>query len=164
MPEQRSRRLAINTVYSVLSWLVPLVLTLVVTPVVLGRLGDSLYGLYAAILGFISYSFTFGIGKAAAKYVAEYRAAGRTDLVSEVVSSVVWLSVALGLIANIAVFLGARWLAADVLLIPPELRETAVVALYLAAVTIGVTMLSQVFQFVLQGIQRFDRFLWLTNL
>lgn len=162
--ESRSTRLARNAVYGVLSWLLPLGLTLLVTPSIIRGLGAELYGLYAIILGFISYSFTFGIGKIAAKYVAEYRAAGRDELLSQVVSSVLWLSLGLGFLAIVFVALTARWLAIEVLLIPQPLQDTAAVALYLAAATIAVTMVSQVFQSVLQGLQRFDRYVWLTNL
>jgi len=165
MPAQsRTKRLARNAAYGVLSWLLPLLLTLIVTPRVVGGLGTELYGLYAIILSFISYSFAFGIGKIAAKYVAEHRAAGRTELLSQVVSTVFWLSLILALAANVVVILSARWITTDVLLIPDQLQQTATVAIYLAAATIAVTLISQVFQFVLQGLQLFDRYLWLTNL
>ena len=58
----RSTRLARNAAYGVLSWLLPLGLTLLVTPSIVRGLGTDLYGLYAIILSFISYSFAFGIG------------------------------------------------------------------------------------------------------
>lgn len=153
-----------NGIYSLLSWMLPLFLALVVTPIIVRGLGNEIYGLYAVILGFISYSFSFGIGKTAAKYVAEYRASGETEKISEMVSAILWISLAFGLLAVTVVSATSNYLVANILLISPGLQSTAVAALYLAGVTILITMLSQVFQFVIQGLQRFDRFLLLTNL
>ena len=62
-PLNRRKRLVKNGVFSALSWFFPLLLAFIVTPIVVRGLGGELYGLYAVILGFISYSFTFGIGK-----------------------------------------------------------------------------------------------------
>lgn len=162
--DTRQRRLFKNGAYSLLSWLVPLIPTFVVTPIVVKGLGNEIYGVYVVILGFISYFFTFGIGKAAAKYVAEYRASGETEKISDIISSTIILSGILGAIGTIGIAFFAPFIVADVLLISEPLQNTAVVALYLACANILLSMMSQIFQFVLQGLQRFDRFLLLTNL
>ncbi len=167
MPTKPAGRQALifkNGIYSALSWVFPVIFAFIATPVVVRGLGSELYGLFGLILGFISYSFTFGIGKTAAKYVAEYKASGDFDKISETVSAALWLSIGIGIIGAAIVATTASFLVSDVLFIKPELHDTAVVALYLAALTIMVSMLSQVFQSVLQGLQRFDRFLFLTNL
>lgn len=162
--ETRTSQMLRNGVYSIASWGMPLALALVVTPIVVEKLGHEAYGLYVLIIGFISYSFTFGIGRAAAKYVAEYRASGETGKISEIVSSVLWLSIGFGVLAVIVIGLTARYIVSDVLFISPALQETAVTGLYLGSFTILIAIISQVFQFVLQGLKRFDRFLFLTNL
>ena len=163
-PAGRQLRIFKNGIYSALSWVFPIVFALIVTPVVVRGLGNELYGLYTIIVGFISYSFTFGIGKTAAKFVSEYKATGETDKISETVSSAFWLSLGWGVVGAAIVALTANYIVTNVLLIPPQLQDTAVIAVYLACFTILVTMLSQVFQYVLQGLQRFDLFLFLTNL
>ncbi len=152
-----------NGIYSMFSWIIPLVLGLVITPVVVNQLGKESYGLYSVILGFISYSFSIGIGKTASKYVAEYRAANESEKLADTLSSILWISLAFGLISTAIIFLTAKYLVINVLLITPEFQETAVTAMYFAGLTILITMISQIFQFVLQGLQRFDRFLLLTN-
>ena len=159
----RQARIFKNGIYSALSWVFPIIFALIVTPVVVRGLGNELYGLYAVILGFISYSFTFGIGKTAAKYVSEYKATGEIDKISATVSSALWLSLSIGIIGAAIVALTADYIVSNVLFIPPPLYDTAVSALYLACLTIVVTMLSQVFQSVLQGLQRFDLFVFLTS-
>lgn len=163
-PHSRKRRLAANTVFSLISWFFPLVVSFFATPVIVRGLGNENYGLYALITGFISYSFGFGIGKTAAKYVSEYKASGETEKISEVLSAIFWFSLAIGLLGTTIIALFAHVIAAEVLQIPPDMQENAVIALYLAAGTIVVYMLSQVFQFSLQGLHRFDRYSILINL
>ncbi len=163
-PERTQARIFKNGIYSVLSWVFPIIFAVIVTPVVVRGLGVELYGLFGLILGFISYSFTFGIGKIAAKYVAEYRASGDYDKISESVSAALWLSFGIGIIGAAIVAITADRIVSDVLFIKPALHSTAVAAIYLAAITIPLSMLSQVFQSVVQGLQRFDRFVFLTNL
>jgi O-antigen/teichoic acid export membrane protein len=162
VPDQKSRVVR-NGIYSALSWLLPIILAFVATPIVVHGLGTEQYGLYALVLGFISYSFTFGVGRIAAKYVAEFRASGEPDKISESVSATFWFSLLIALLGVTLVALTARLIVVDVLFIPEEHQGVAVSAIYLACVTILFTMLSQVFQYVLQGVHSFDRYLLLTN-
>ena len=163
-PLSRKRRLAINSVFSFASWLVPLLVSFVATPIIVRGLGTESYGLYALISGFISYSFSFGIGKTAAKYVAEYSSAGNVGKIGEVLSAIFWFSLSVGLIGTAVIAISATFIVSEVLQIPPEAQPLAVTALYLACVTILVYMLSQIFQFALQGLHRFDKYSILINL
>lgn len=163
VPNKRNR-LVKNSIYGLLSWIFPILPTMIATPMVLDSLGKERYGLFVVILGFISYFFTTGIGKVAAKYVAEYRATGETEKISAIISSTILLGMGATLIGTAAVIVFSRPIIADILRIPPELQNDAVMALYLGCATIVSIMLGQVFQLVLQGLHRFDRYLLLTNL
>jgi O-antigen/teichoic acid export membrane protein len=156
--------IARNAVFSVLSWMLPLGLSLLVTPVIVGALGNAAFGIYALFLGIIGYSFTFGIGKAAGKYVAQFKAAGEYKALSEAVTAVLISSVVLGLMAALVFWAFAGPIVTHILLIPPEGFDPAVRGFYLAGVIIFFTMISLVYQNVLQGIQRFDRLALLTGL
>lgn len=163
-PHSRKKRLAINTVFSFISWFFPLAVSFVATPIVVRGLGNESYGIYALITGFISYSFGFGIGKTAAKYVSEYNASGETDKISDVLSAIFWFSLTIGLAGTAIIAYFAHFIAADILQIPEVLQERATVGLYLASGTIVVYMLSQVYQYALQGLHRFDKYSLLINL
>lgn len=163
-PHSRKRRIAANTVFSLISWFFPLAVSFFATPIIVRGLGNENYGLYALITGFISYSFGFGIGKTAAKYVSEYKASGETEKISEVLSAIFWFSLAIGMFGTTIIAIFARFIASEVLQIPPDMLATATIALYLASGTIVVYMLSQVFQFSLQGLHRFDKYSILMNL
>ena len=157
-------RLATNSVFSFAAWILPMVVAFVTTPILIKYLGNQQYGILAVILGFLSYSFTFGIGKVVAKLVPEYRAAGESSKVNEVISATLWFSLLIGLIGSAAIAISARYIVADILLISPDFQVTATTALYLACVSAVVLMLSQNFQYVLQSLHRFDSFVVLTTL
>ncbi|MEO7659339.1 MAG: oligosaccharide flippase family protein, partial [Pyrinomonadaceae bacterium] len=167
MPDEipsRRHRHAKNSLYGLLSWLFPIFPTFVVTPILITNLGNEMYGLYVVILGFISYFFTGSIGRAAAKYIAEYRASGEIDKISDIVSSTILLTISLSLLATGLVVVFARFIVADIMLISPELQNDAVLALYIAAALILIGTTGQIFQLILQGLQRFDIYLLVTNL
>lgn len=151
------KRLAYNAFFSLVSWFLPLVLGFLATPIILRGLGYEEYGLFSLILGFISYSFTFGVGRAATKYVSEYRAQGQTAKISEIISATFWLSVLLGVFGVAAILVGSEIIVADVLQIKTEDHAAAINSLYLASATIAFLMIGQVFQAVVQAVHRFDR-------
>jgi O-antigen/teichoic acid export membrane protein len=59
---------------------------------------------------------------------------------------------------------GAPYIVSNILLVPPESRDLAVNALYLACVTMLMSMISPIPLYVLQGLHRFGSQLLLTNL
>jgi O-antigen/teichoic acid export membrane protein len=164
MSNSNTTRLVVrNSIYSALSWVVPFIVGPVVTPILVARLGAQQYGLYLIITGFVAYSFAFGIGKAAAKYVSELGAEESADALSDILSSIFWISIALGVSVLALTFLSAGFVVSGVLSLPEEVQETARTGLYLGSGIMVVTMIAQIPQYVLQGLQRFDRYLVLAN-
>lgn len=158
-----TRRFAINTIYSVLSWLLPLILALVTTPFLIRGLGVETYGVYLLVLGFITYFFTYGVGKSAAKFVAEYRAKNDVVMARKLVSAALITNVVISVVAASIIALLARFIVGSVLDINEPIDRIAEFSLLLACVTVIVAVPGQIFQFVLQGIHRFDRFLFVVN-
>ncbi len=152
-----------NVLFSLLSWLLPLISTFVVMPFVVRGLGAEEFGLLTLILGFISYSFTFGVGRAVTKYVAEYHAAKEFGRIDDVLSATLALNLLVGGIGAIILALSAKFFVQDVLLIDSHLQTKAVSAFYVAAATVVVLMTQQVFSAVLQAIGRFDWFSHITT-
>jgi O-antigen/teichoic acid export membrane protein len=98
------------------------------------------------------------------KYVPELQASAESEKVTEVISATFWFSLFVGIIGSSALVLTAPVIVDRLLLISSENRQIAINSLYLAG-GIGVAlMLSQVFQFVLQGLHRFDNYVTITNL
>lgn len=167
MPNEKiasRRKFLKNSIYGLLSWLLPIIPTFVATPIVVKTLGDEQYGVLVVIIGFISYFFTTAIGKVAAKYVAEYTATGAKDRISAVISGTLVFGFLTTLAGSLATAALARPIVERVLFIKPALQDEAVTGLYIASLTIITIVVGQVFQLVLQGLHRFDRFLLLANL
>lgn len=154
--KQTARSVARNVMYGSLAWVSMLGLNLIAIPVIVGSLGNHDYGIYALVLGFIAYSFTFNSGRAITKYVAEYRVSGESGKIRDVISASFFLNIAIGACGVTVMCLLAGWLVRTVFGIEPADQEKTIIAMYLASGIIFVTMLSQIFSSVLQGIQRFD--------
>jgi len=158
------KRLVKNAMFSALSWFLPIILTVFGTPLIVKGLGYEKYGLYALILGFISYSFTFGIGRAVTKYVSEYNTSSQKQKVSEVISTTFWFSILLCLIGGILLIGSSEYIVSDVLQINAVFHDSAIYGLYIASASICLMLVGQVFQGVLQAIHRFDQVSFLITL
>ncbi len=153
---QTSKSIFRNAVYGSLTWILPLGLSFVATPVIVRSLGNSDYGIYALVLGFISYSFTFNFGRAVTKYIAEYRVSGESERIRGVISASFFLNIVIGLTGLLVICLSAGWLVRTVFNIAPDAQDKTINAIYVAAAIIFLWMLTQVFTSVIQGVHRFD--------
>ena len=151
-----------NTIFGFLSWFLPLGLSFVATPIILHGLGIEKYGLYTLVLGFISYSFTFNVGKAIVKYVSEFQATDQTEKISEIISATLLLNLIVGGLGMLLVLFFSEWFVVNVLQIESELRDEAVAAFHLAALLILATMFSQAFSSIIQAVHRFDVYSYIT--
>lgn len=153
---QTGKSIARNVFYGFLTWVMPLGLSFAATPIIISALGEIDYGIYSLVLGFIGYSFAFGIGRAITKYTAEYRSSGQTDKIRDVISATFFINVAVALIGVITICLSANVIVKSVFKIGEAEQSKTVTALYIASAIVFFTMLTQVFNSVLQGIHRFD--------
>lgn len=162
--ENRKTQIIYNGIYGSLSWFLPLILAFYATPILVRSLGNENYGIYALLIGFISYSFNFGIGRAVTKYVAEYRADNRIEEAIGIVSSTYYVCLFLAVIANLLIILFAGSIVRDVLQIGAERQQLAINALYVSGATIFVLLLSQTYQALIQSAHRFDRLAIIMNI
>jgi O-antigen/teichoic acid export membrane protein len=152
-----------SVLFGFLSTLLPLVSTFVVTPFVVRGLGTQEFGLFALVVTFISYSFNFGIGRAVVKYIAEYRAKGDVESVSDVLAANLFLNLTVGIAGAIILILLTKTLVQDVLLIEFVQQSRAVTGFYIAAATVVFLMVQQVFSSVLQAVGKYDWFSHITT-
>lgn len=152
-----------NVLYGLSTWVLPLILSFVSTPIILRSLGDKEYGIYALVLGFIAYSFNLNFSRAITKYIAEYRISGETEKIRDIISATLFINLSVGIVVIIMIFVAGNYLVADVFQIDAEAQNKTVTALYIASLTLFFLMLNQVFNSILQGIHRFDTFSKITN-
>lgn len=160
----RSGKLIVNSVYSVVAWMAPLLMAFLATPFVLKRIGTEVYGVYLVVLGFIGYSFTFNAARAVAKFVAELRGSQNVQKINSAVTVAFALNLSVGVIGACILAFLAEWLVGDVLHISPELQRPAALAIMIGGLSIPAMLVGQVFQNILQGEQRFGTLSLIANL
>ena len=153
---QTSMSIVRNVAFGSLTWFLPLGLSFVATPMIVRSLGNNDYGIYALVLGFIGYSFTFNLGRPIIRYVAEYRNSGQSEKIRNIISASFFLNLAVGAIGVLIICSLAGWLVREVFRIDPSEQTKAIQSLYLASSIIFMSMLNQVFSSVILGLQRFD--------
>lgn len=145
-----------NVLYGFSTWLLPLGLSFLATPLIVRTLGNQDYGIYALVLSLIGYTFNLNFGRAVTKYVAEFRAAGEAEKIREVISASFFINLIFGFAGVLLLAVSANWLVRDVFQIAEADQTKTVDALYIAALAVFSLIVSQVFSAVLQGIYRFD--------
>lgn len=153
-----------NLFFGLSTWIFPLALSFLATPVIVNSLGLEDYGIYALVLGFVGYSFSFSIGRTLIKYVAEYRIKGETEKINDIISATLVVNLVVGVIGVLLLAGLSDWYAADISGLVGESRTKAVYALYIAAVIVFISMTSQVFDGILQGLHRYDVYSKIFNL
>ena len=153
-----------NSLFTLLSWLLPLGLTFFATPFIVRGLGNEQYGFYALMTGFIAYSFTFNIGRAVTKYVVEFNAAGEKEKVSQIISATFFLSLFVATIGSLFLVFISEILVDKVLLIDAASRENTIFALRIAALCIWLMIIGQVFIAVVQATHRFEIYSLITTI
>lgn len=163
LPSQSSASIARNTIYGALTWLLPLALSLAVTPLLYRSLGTETYGIYVLVIGLISYSFNFGIGRAVVRYISAYRSTNEVAMIRGIFSATLIIAAVIGSFGMILILLLADVLVSDVLRIDAHLAADAASAIRIAAIIIFFSTINQVFWSVLQGAHRFDIYSKLFN-
>lgn len=161
---ETSKSIFKNVLYGFSTWILPLGLSFIATPIIVKSLGNEDYGIYALILGFIGYSFNFNLGRAITKYIAEYRAKGELTKINDVISSTLILNLIVGMTGVLTICLLADWLVKDIFQIEVNSQSKTITAFYIASAIVFITTLNQVFNSILQGLQRFDTFSKIYNI
>jgi O-antigen/teichoic acid export membrane protein len=160
----RRQTIARNSLFGILAWLAPLIIGMIATPILIGRLGNNEFGLYSVVLGFLAYSFGFGTARVVTKFVAEYRASGDESKINDVLSATFWLNLSIGLIGSSILIFAAPFIVSEILLISEPQVETGIHAIYFASAAMLAGMIGQIFQFTLQGLHRFGIILLVTTI
>jgi O-antigen/teichoic acid export membrane protein len=142
-----------NILFGSFTWILPIGLAFYATPKIVKGLGHQDYGIYALVMGFISYSFTLNLGRVMTKYIAEYK--DDFAKINEVYSISLLIHLIVATFGMLLTGLSARYLVENVFLIS---QSEAVFSFVLAGITIFFLMFSSFYTSIIQGLQRFDVF------
>jgi O-antigen/teichoic acid export membrane protein len=134
-----------------------LVISLLLTPFLVHRLGDEGYGIVALISGLVGYSgvLYFGLGAAIVKFVAEHHARDDQESLDETVSTIFGVYLAFGALCFVLALALAAPLPA-IFHIPPQHANEARAMVVMMGVALLVQFPGSVYGGVVMGLQRFD--------
>lgn len=146
-----------NTSANFIGQLITLGTGFLLTPFILGHLGESSYGLWALVGSIAAYGFLFDLGITAAivKYVAEYRARDDVDKMNSLIATTLWFYTLVGLlIVLLGVFFAPIF--PRIFNVAPSEQEIASRLVLITSVSMAISLISTVPASVLSGLQRFD--------
>ncbi len=151
------RQVLINTLSNYGGKIVTLGVWFFLTPYILSKLGQSVYGMWVIVGSLVSYGslLDFGIANAITKYVAEYHAKEEYDQAHSLVATALWLYTIVGLAA---ILLGAILapILPHIFNIPVDQRTTFSWLILLSGIGLGISLPSAAPISVLRGLHRFD--------
>jgi O-antigen/teichoic acid export membrane protein len=133
----QENRIARNSFYSVIQFVIPTLFLLGVTPVLIYRMGTESYGLWmlaTSALGLMSIA-EFGLNTAISKYVAEYVGSGETKALSAVLSGGLSAYVLLGVVLIVPLYIYSPALAG--LFQPSQALNTEQIGSVIRIITLG---------------------------
>jgi O-antigen/teichoic acid export membrane protein len=132
-------------------------ITFVLSPFLVHHLGDARYGLWGVIGSIIGYLglLDLGIRVGVTRFVARHEATGDREAANRLVSTALGLFGVIGLIAVVGgtlISLNLQRFAQT----PSNYVHEASIAVFIASITMGVSLVSGVYGAVIGGLQRFD--------
>lgn len=151
------RGFLVNTLWTWAAVVTSLALALLVTPLVIRRLGPDAYGLWVLAFSFTEYYsiVDLGVRSAVVKYVAQHTTLGETDELHRVLNTA-FAYFGLGGVALLVFTLLIAPVVSGMFDVPPELRATSVHVLMATGAGVAATFAFMWLGASLEAIQRFD--------
>lgn len=147
-----------NSLYNLLGGVIPAIASLLIVPVIIHRLGEVEYGVFALVTAVVGYFAVLDINLTASsvKYLAEYQARREATKVAQVFFFGGFIYFGIGLLGGLGIFFSAEFLAASVFRVPPQLQQTAATALQVAGFAFLFGQVQTYLQSAPQALQRYD--------
>jgi O-antigen/teichoic acid export membrane protein len=147
-----------NALAGAIGYAWPVVLALVTTPYIVGKLGNDVYGILAlvtSVLGFFAF-LDLGVTNASVKYIAESYAKNDVKEISKIIGSSLTVFLTVGMIGGAFIAFLTSTLVQRLLKIPPLHVSDAMFAFYVASCGFVLNMVVGVFVAIPKAIQRYD--------
>ena len=143
---------------SLLGYAVPMVISMVTTPIVLKALGISAYGLVSLVNVIIGYLtvMDMGLDMPITKYLAEDRAKVDNDSANRMLNNALQLYFIIGVVGMLAIILTSNFFAYRVFKVPHDMLSEAVKVFQLAGIGFLGSVAMSWGRAVSMGVQRFE--------
>lgn len=130
---------------------------LLITPLLVWKLGVEGYGIYILITSLVGYYgiLDLGLGQGLIKFVAEYNAKNDSESLSNAINAAIVVQMVMGLLASILLIIFASNIV-DLLKISEGYKHESKNYIYLCSFGFFFTMVNGAFSSALMGLQRYD--------
>lgn len=152
-----NRRLIVNSALHSLTFLIPTIVLLALTPYFVSQVGEEGYGIWMlsyAILG-LAGTLELGMGLASTKYVAEYAVNRDSPGLSTIFTASLFAYLLLGLAAGAALYFLAPYLG-EWIKLQPALKPTAIAAVRIISFAVWPSLAIGAFTGIPRGLQRYS--------
>lgn len=154
-----SRGIVSNTFFSVLSKIIPIIISIICIPIIINKLGDAKYGTLTIALAFIGYFnlFDLGLGKAITKLISERIGQGLNHEIKDIFKTGVILTSALGAFGGLLFFLVSEPITVHYLKPPEDFIEEVLSGLTYLSIGIPFAILINSFRGLLEALHEFKK-------
>jgi O-antigen/teichoic acid export membrane protein len=147
-----------NMFFGGAGFVIPMVLTLIFTPIVMENLGTDAYGLQSlvnVIIGFLMVA-DLGLDIPVTKFIAEYKAKDDISGINKMLNSTLQIYLIIGLAGMLVIVGISGWLVEDIFKIPEHLRADGRMVFILAGVGFFGSVFALWGKAAFNGFQRYD--------
>jgi len=155
---EKSYTVTKNVIFNFAGQFFLLLISFLTTPIIIGFLGNDLFGILAivtAVLGYFSL-LDLGMGLSVIKYISEYSAKDDKRGIEKIVGSALTVYTIIGLVGGILIFILTHQIVSKFLQIPLEIIPMAVSVFYISALGFFINMVLTVFNAIPSALQRMD--------
>lgn len=145
--------------FNVASKLIPILLGIITLPIIIGNVGTERFGIISItwlVIGYFTI-FDLGLSKSIINQLALDLKNSDGLYQSEIISTLSYSLLSLGLVSGVVIFTIAPYLVLDVLNISQEFHHEAITALRVVSFGVPFTLISSGFRGVLETNQRFEK-------
>jgi len=155
---QISQKIAKNSIFSAIRFILVTFVIFIITPYVLHKLGSMKFGIWALTGVLTTYARLgdFGMARALVKFVAEFDAKKDTNTINETVNTAMGLYIFFAGVGCLIFLLLREAIVVNLFHIPVELREEALFVFTGTILISAIDLISSTFDSVLNGLQRMD--------
>jgi O-antigen/teichoic acid export membrane protein len=153
-----SYQLARNSLYNLVTQIAMMALGVWAIPKIVHGLADERFGLLSLIWAFLGYFslLDLGVSRAATKFLVDAITRNIADEIRAIISTSVQLTLLIGLVVSVALWLLTPWIVGTVFSVSPELQHEARAAMYWTACALPLVLLSGIARAGQMAYQRFD--------
>ena len=150
-----TERVIKNTFYHLVSQIIGFIFPLIITPYILSKIGETQFGIYALVLGFIG---TFGlfdlsVSTSFIKFISEYYNQKKNDELNQFISTGLGLYISFSLLFTIIGFVFTDYFV-SLINVPSELTVTAILVLRIGLLVFLIATSFTIFVSILISIQK----------